>query len=431
MAIVILVVHALFFRNDGGLLLFVLVLPSSTLSFSYNDQQPTNTSTTTISNDNTAVSTMTPTEEEEIQSEPRDPYLPLPHDITKPYSWETETILQQQQSKQQLLRPLNFVHIPKTGGTSIVMAAANANYAWADCLFYERRQRKNCPPPQNATNFPSSSSSSSSNNDNNNNPYFPQRWKHSIRHHPYMNSWWHVPLQYLPTNDDNNDHDDDVPSPYINQDLFAVVRNPYQRAVSQYYYRCTRVQKEACYLLIQQQQQQQGGKQQIINIINTTKDTPETMNAYLQAMLYKQKRAPPNSPAYFFEDGHWIPQAHYIYNVTVTNTSKEEERLSNNATITTAASYYEQRRLVQHVVHLEYLSEHFPALMQAYYSTTTTNTTIIQLPQEKMLDRHKTYPTTACSVHNLTTQTMRLIEDVYWMDFTLLGDGYPMLSHNY
>ena len=43
-------------------------------------------------------------------------------------------------------QPLNFVHIPKTGGSSIVQAAIHAGLNWGDCLFqYNWGNSRICP----------------------------------------------------------------------------------------------------------------------------------------------------------------------------------------------------------------------------------------------------------------------------------------------
>ena len=82
-----------------------------------------------------------------------DPYLPLRNVTAKPKTWEEPLFTPKQR------RSLNFLHIPKTGGTSIVVAAANASYAWSDCMFPLRRETKNCPtgtPVNNNTTLHSS-----------------------------------------------------------------------------------------------------------------------------------------------------------------------------------------------------------------------------------------------------------------------------------
>jgi hypothetical protein len=99
-------------------------------------------------------------------------------------------------------RSLNFVHIPKTGGTSLVMAAA-AGYAWSDCLFPLRRERKNCPDhPLNYFNDTTLQQQ---------HLFEHEQWK---KPHPFLGSWWHVPFQYLPNSKKN---------PYQDQDLFVVI----------------------------------------------------------------------------------------------------------------------------------------------------------------------------------------------------------------
>ncbi|KAG7344966.1 sulfotransferase family protein [Nitzschia inconspicua] len=316
----------------------------------------------------------------------RSPYLPFQHNLEECKSWETT----------QIKRPLTFLHIPKTGGTSVVTTAANFGYAWGECMFPLMVPQLNCP--DRPVNFfmemhPSNNKSPINNMTD---LYHPEQFAESP---PNMYSWWHLPLQYLP-------NDQSHTNPYQHQDLFAVIRNPYRRAVSQYYYRCWRFRGSSCYL----------GKGK--NNKHNNKDTPQQMNAVLQHLIQKQQKAPLGSKDYFFHDGHWIPQAHYVYNVTST-TSRSAKGNSQNSPLINK-DIISTSRLVQHVLHFEYLQDQFASLMRAYQLN-------ISLPQEKLNSR-KEFPTN-CTVADLTKTTMQLIEDVYRDDFEL--GGYPILSHRF
>jgi hypothetical protein len=298
--------------------------------------------------------TMEKIQEEHSTINQRDPYLPLESVMAQPKSWE-EPILSQSP-----LQPLNFLHIPKTGGTSIVVAAANAGYAWSDCMFPLRRETKNCPEHPV----------------NNNTAYDPQLWSH---HHPHVGSWWHVPIPNLPRN---------RPNPYAHQDLFVVIRNPYKRILSQYYYRCLRDAGAMCFV------DATGHK---------IDDTPERMNELVQTMVRQQEQSKRASRDYFYHDAHWVPQSHYVYDYVTAN--------KGNST---------KKRLVRHVLYFEYLEEQFEALLKAYKLDD------IQLSSHKVNDRaeFETYTTVA----DLTEESLHLIEKVYKDDFEL--GGYPMLSQS-
>jgi len=236
-------------------------------------------------------------------------------------------------------RPLNFLHIPKTGGSSIFLIAAKNGLSWGECLFPSSWRIRKCPNETNIGKWPE---------------------------HPYDAPWWHTPIQYLPKNK----------KPYNKQDLFAVMRNPYERAVSEYYYYC-QIHKRECYSKDKQ-------------------DSAERMNRELQQFLGTALRAEKNSSEYFIEFGHWIPQYDYFFNTTASG---------------------RKERIVKHVLHHEYLNDEFAALVQAYGYNFT-------LPQKHMRSRKDMGAklTTA----DLTEKTMKLIDIVYEKDFQI--GNYEMLT---
>lgn len=157
-------------------------------------------------------------------------------------TWET--------AEEDVKQPLNFLHIPKTGGTSILRLSAGNGYTWGDCLFPSSWGKKICPHHNFTDDWPL---------------------------HPYDTPWWHTPIQYLSPNRQN---------PYDGFDLFAVVRNPYERAVSEYYYYC-KFHKKLCF----------GA--------NGDKDTADRMNTSIQRILKRVLLATKNDSDYFVNWGHW------------------------------------------------------------------------------------------------------------------------------
>jgi len=94
---------------------------------------------------------------------------------------------------------LEFVHIPKTAGTSIEHAAAKAGIAWGVCKFY-------LCPPLNESNITQEDT---------------QEWACEMKTHP-----WHCPPRHLK-------HSKRM---YERSNMFTVVRDPYERIISEYYY---------------------------------------------------------------------------------------------------------------------------------------------------------------------------------------------------
>lgn len=101
---------------------------------------------------------------------------------------------------------LEFIHIPKTGGTAAEVVAASHNVSWGACHWLPAVEAANgkCP----------------------------RRDKREHFHHPdWLFSSWHVPIQYYNTPQHPN-----LFQWYRNASLFAIVRNPYDRMVSEWNY---------------------------------------------------------------------------------------------------------------------------------------------------------------------------------------------------
>ena len=97
--------------------------------------------------------------------------------------------------------PLEFVHIPKTGGSAIEKAAARVGISWGACHFHHDLEKEmNCPKPDlNASNITK---------------MLP------FRREPVL---WHIPPNYW------------KPNPFETVKTFAVVRNPFTRTLSAYH----------------------------------------------------------------------------------------------------------------------------------------------------------------------------------------------------
>ena len=150
--------------------------------------------------------------------------------------------------------------------------------------------------------------------------------------------------------------------------LFCVVRNPYDRIVSEYY---------SAY----------GGYRGIRN-----KNDPNTLNVWIERMLYGMQTKE-------HKGSHMLPQHLYIWN-------KKGERVIAE----------------DHVLRYETLNEDFAKLMEQY------NLTAVKLPdadniQERANARNRTI--SRLKVGNLTNIKIELINEIYREDFRRLN--YSMI----
>ena len=99
------------------------------------------------------------------------------------------------------LQRLEFVHITKTGGSAIESIAAMHGIRWGVCHFADNDMVGCKPSPK---------------------PHVP--WRDL-----YIGTAWHAPPKVI------NALVPAESNPYQNADLFVVVRNPYDRAISEYY----------------------------------------------------------------------------------------------------------------------------------------------------------------------------------------------------
>jgi len=185
---------------------------------------------------------------------------------------------------------LEFVHITKTGGSAIEDLAAKHGVIWGACHFI-------------------------------NSEAFGCYSAHVQWRDLYIGTAWHAPPKVI------HGVVPDYQNPYKDADLFAVVRNPYDRAVSEYY----------CPYF--------GNK----DADEASKDDPVVMNKWIQNMI--QQLEDDSVPAkYYYKSPqtrkfsskkHFINQMEYIYDDDGT-------------------------RLIKHIIHFENLSYEFDKLMTLY-----------------------------------------------------------------
>jgi hypothetical protein len=267
---------------------------------------------------------------------------------------------------------LELLHIPKTGGTAVEFAASSANISWGACKFWGKAFGKPC------------GSESSRRPAGNKKPQF-------MTFHPSTTSGWHLPAQYYHFEADN---------PYENAALFAIVRNPYDRVISECFFTHE--------ILLRQR-----NATALNNVTRMNAWISERLTRMINNTVYELPLIVPSGPHekssfpgqdYFQNDGHFIPQIDYIFDGA--------------------------RRVVDHVLHFEHLSVEFPKLMMAYNLS-------VHLPNLTQGDRDNRNHGTPSRVptsklkkvgrNNLTSDTLRLMELVYARDFKAFG--YQIISY--
>jgi hypothetical protein len=226
------------------------------------------------------------------------------------------------------VKELLFLHIPKTGGSAIEFYGVKNGYSWGYCLFQQANSKNNCPP-KNKRKVPTS----------------------------LGNAGWHYPVQYLPM---------DAQMLYDNATLFAVIRNPYSRAVSEFYHFCSiDYNKHEC--------------------DSSKTNSPAYMNSLIAAKVKAARKCPfgKKSSCPFLDSGHHIPQYDFLFNG--------------------------QKQIVAHVLHFENLQQEFGELMKMYGQQNGN------LPVRNFRNK----ATARLSVDDLTQGTIDLINEVYANDFEI------------
>jgi hypothetical protein len=262
---------------------------------------------------------------------------------------------QQQQQQHEQQRRLEFVHIPKTGGTAIESIASDANITWSICHF-------GIPKNILIISF-------------NLTRCLPDGLKHDWPWKPKFNQcpWWHVPPAYIEAFFPEH-------NPYAGADLFTVVRNPYERTISEYYYAIQDVH---------QGKNKEDG-------MNDERKFNDVLNKQLSKFLSEMRRGDasrklPGNKKYFMNSGHLIPQYDFVYDID------------------------RRKKIVEHVLRFEHLREDFSTLMDRY-----------DLPLELPTKVYRSSAKKELGVHNLTSENLLLIENIYWDDFREFG--YEVLS---
>lgn len=216
-----------------------------------------------------------------------------------------------------------------------------ANLTWGDCFFRERSMSGH---------------------------YVCTRWSRNVR----CPTWespscdHHRPIQTL------NFNKQKCKNPYQGLDLFAVVRNPYDRALSEYFY---------------------------ANVCENCRD-PNHMNNELKKRLGRHVSQPALSKSFLGHCNHDFPQYDYVYDTSLAGRSNQTQ----------------PKRLVRHVLKFENLATDFQKLMHRYGLN-------VSLPEKKGNPSNR-----SLGVEDLSEEVVEIINKIYAQDFEAFG--YEMISQN-
>lgn len=240
-------------------------------------------------------------------------------------------------------KTLELVHITKTGGSAIEMGAAASGMRWGACHYAELPHLGCTQPPD--WEFPLALS-------------VPDHLKSKTHCEP-----WHSPPHWLEPNPQPKDS-------FVN---FVVVRDPYQRALSEFYCSAFGV----------------FGGQNITDESGAAYDEifPHTFGLWIAEKLHEETD-------YF---GHLLPQHYYVFDF---NTGE---------------------RMVDHVLRYETLDDEFNMLMFLYGLN-------VKLP-DKNVSQSSTFvvkKSSRITMSDMSSDTIKLINDHFRLDFELFG--YTMIE---
>lgn len=208
-------------------------------------------------------------------------------------------------------KKLEFVHITKTGGSAIEKAGSKLDLIWGAC-HYMNITEVGCMAPDVSYSAPDFQSYA-------------------------LTSPWHTPPKLL------RKYVNESQYPYDDADLFAVIRNPYDRIISEYY----------CPWL--------GFQAKFRKDTVHTKDPndPAVMNAWVQSMVTRLSKA--------MEEFKKIQRENAKPKVQSKDVNEDRYVLAQKHFVNQAEYVYDGDNVViKNVVHYENVSKEFTKLMEKY-----------------------------------------------------------------
>eukprot|EP00984_Skeletonema_dohrnii_P015832 scaffold6930_cov156-Skeletonema_dohrnii-CCMP3373.AAC.1 len=220
---------------------------------------------------------------------------------------EMKEVESRAERKRAVTKPrLEFVHITKTGGSTVEHVAATVGITWGSC-HYMKLEEVGCSSPDL--------------------PYEARDYQSYA-----LTSPWHTPPKILKQYVDGSLY------PYDDADLFTIVRNPYSRVMSEYYCPWAGFQSQPKY------------RRGIVH--KKDPNDPKVMNVWVKSMVKrlgvaiddfnakKGRGKVMNRDSLILAQKHYVNQAEYVYDG--------------------------DEMIVKHVVHYENLFSEFDALMKKY-----------------------------------------------------------------
>jgi len=183
---------------------------------------------------------------------------------------------------------------------------------------------------------------------------------------PRYVGWWHLPAFLFPLANTN---------PYLNSELFGVIRHPYDRMVSEFYYICT--------LRVMSWRPDQCDRSRLFDEVY--------MNEWLTHKMQDRDRN--SGRAYADDNGHFTPQYEFIFGP-------------------------HDVRMVDFVLQMDdnKLSDDFENLMLAFGLEELKLKKVTAIGAKERGDAE-----THLDVHNLTKASLELINELYRQDFSFGG----------